>query len=682
MAELEFQPVSTEGQDLENPEIPGSEVEDRKEVVGDDGLDSNPRAPTFCELLALSKRECGGIVVAIICMFAGELLGLLNPLLIGRAYDALVDSDASNEEKRDRVAYWMTRVLIIMLIGMVFGFFRGYFLGSAGERVVARLRCRLYRAILAQEIAFFDQRKTGELVSRLGTDTTIVQGAATSSLPETLIQFVKIIVSISIMSSISGKLTGLVFGFFVALMTLVVPFGGFMGTLNKKYQDALGVAQTCSTEAIGAVRTVRAFAGEEAEALLYDKLIGDPDQRNCKVCWWPSQEQSTYRYGVLKAAAGSGFFSFAITVTFGMLNLILWFSFKEVVHGNMTVGDLTAFQQYIFGIIICFGASAGHVMNLINAKGASARIFEILERVPTIPLHVTAEDETTKEEKPVTIPQADFLGQVSFHNVSFFYPTRPDIQVLNDFTLELAPNSTCALVGSSGCGKSTVLSLLQRLYDVRSGSVCIDGRDIRELDPAWLHGNIGVVSQEPALFGRTIKGNVCYGCHEDVSEAVIHEACKQANAHEFITEFSDGYDTLVGERGVRLSGGQKQRIAIARALIKNPPILLLDEATSALDAESEHVVQEAIEKVMQGRTVLIVAHRLSTVRDADKIVVVDDHHIVDVGTHDTLMERCEKYNELVQRQLNAGQALESGLDGASVVVKANAKDQRKVTAAI
>jgi len=249
----------------------------------------------------------------------------------------------------------------------------------------------------------------------------------------------------------------------------------------------------------------------------------------------------------------------------------------------------------------------------------------------------------------IALPK-DLRGDVSFEDIWFSYPTRPDVDVLQDFSLKVPANSTAALVGSSGCGKSTVVALLQRFYDVSKGCIRIDGKDIRDFDPDDLRSFMGFVQQEPVLFGLTVRENICYGVRRKVSDDELRLVCEQANAYDFICEFPERYDTLVGERGVRLSGGQKQRICTARALLVDPRVLLLDEATSALDAESEHVVQQAIEKLMEGRTTLIVAHRLSTVRDADQIVVMDENRIVDIGTHSELMKRCVKYQELIKRQ--------------------------------
>jgi len=280
---------------------------------------------------------------------------------------------------------------------------------------------------------------------------------------------------------------------------------------------------------------------------------------------------------------------------------------------------------------------------LFEAVGASGRILYLKNRVPAIPKPRTAKDPTPVVPKTVE-------GNVEFHGVEFAYPSRPDLLVLQDYSLTIPANTTTALVGSSGGGKSTVVSLLQRLYDISAGKITIDGNDISQLDLSWLRRHIGYVQQEPHLFGLTVRENLLYGVTREVSQEELENICRDANAHDFIASWPDKYDTLVGERGVKLSGGQKQRIAIARALLTDCRILLLDEATSALDAESEYWVQQAIERAMVGRTVIVVAHRLSTVRQADQIVVMDNHRIVDAGTHDELVASCDKYRELIKRQ--------------------------------
>lgn len=313
----------------------------------------------------------------------------------------------------------------------------------------------------------------------------------------------------------------------------------------------------------------------------------------------------------------------------------------------MTLGDLTAFQSYIFSIGFGLGKAAGNIAQLFAGLGASGRIFYLLERIPRIPKRSVDGEPPSKTLTPSTME-----GSILFDNVQFAYPSRPDVLVMNGFTLKLSKNSTTALVGSSGAGKSTVVSLIQRFYDVDGGTITVDGNNVEDLDLRFLRKHIGYVQQEPQLFGLTIKQNLLYGVDDEstVTQETIEAACRDANCHDFITSWDTGYNTLVGEKGVKLSGGQKQRIAIARALLTNCRILLLDEATSALDAESEHEVQTAIERAMVGRTVVVVAHRLSTIQSADQIVVLSNHKIVDVGTHESLMKGCRKYIDLIKRQ--------------------------------
>lgn len=349
-----------------------------------------------------------------------------------------------------------------------------------------------------------------------------------------------------------------------------------------------------------------------------------------------------YLFGTQKAIIGSAaFFLVGMGVAFSALYGSLWVGFLDVIEGDLSLGDMVAFQNYVFQIVLAIGSTGGHLTAALTARGAAARVFELLKQ-----------ESEVESRGQATLATADVVGNVEFKNISFNYPSRPDVKVLENFSLSVPARATVALVGASGAGKSTVISLLERFYDVEGeGGVFVDGRDIRDLEPKSLRGNIGLVQQEPTLFGLTIKENIMYGVKRDVTDEEVMQACEQANARTFVEAFPEKFDTLVGERGVKLSGGQKQRLAIARALLCDPKILLLDEATSALDAESEFVVQQAIDRLMQGRTTIIVAHRLSTVRKADKIVVVDDHRICDQGTHEELYERCEKYRDLVKRQM-------------------------------
>jgi ABC-type multidrug transport system fused ATPase/permease subunit len=406
------------------------------------------------------------------------------------------------------------------------------------------------------------------------------------------------------------------------------------------------------------MRTVQSFTAEQREEKRYQSRVGDPHQHRCWLA--AGTAETTYRAGVTMALTNSAFFTIIFGVGFGAMFVTLWYGFKLVNDGEITLGELTAFQSYIFQIGGALGQTSQFVTKLIQAQGAAARIFYLLERVPLIATATLPEsgssggnvviDEEAQKMIYFPVRPAEMVGAVDFNNVSFNYPSRPDVNVLRNFSLSIPINTTAALVGSSGSGKTTVVSLLQRFYDVTEGSITIDGNDIRKLDLKWMRSHIAYVQQEPQLFGQTVKENIVYGLDREVTQEEIEAAARDANAHDFIQAWPDGYNTILGERGVLSSGGQKQRLAIARALLLAPRILLLDEATSALDSESEYLVQEAINRAVVGRTVLIVAHRLSTIQRAEKIVVLDDHAIVDIGTHQDLMDRCSKYQDLIKRQ--------------------------------
>ena len=632
----------------DDAKIPPSEEEDSKTNATSAPPEmNNATPPSLGKLMTLARPEWTLLAVAVFLMIGSEATGLYNPILLADAYDYLVNPTLDTASRQSEINQVMTSVLVIHTAGVLGAWLRSTIMAIAGERVVARLRVRLYRQILKQEIGFFDQHKSGELVSRLSSDTTLLQQATSSALPETFLGMTKLLVAMGLMFWLSPPLAGVAIGFVVLVFVMCAPFGKYIGELSKQYQDILGQAQTHSTEALGAMRTVQSFAAEEREGSRYQTVIGAPNK------WWiPARsDQTTYAVGARRGIATSAFFTIIFGVGFGSMYITLWYGFKLINDGKMTLGELTAFQSYIFQIGGSLGQTGRFVSQLLEAKGASGRIFYLLEREPEIPSTPPSKPRDNDEESPIPTRKLDNLqGAVAFNHVSFHYPSRPDVTVLREFSLEIPPNTTAALVGSSGAGKSTVVALLQRFYDVAEGSVTIDGVDIREMDLAWLRSNVGYVQQEPQLFGLSIRENITYGVDREVSQEELEEVSRTANAHDFISDWPNGYETLVGERGIQLSGGQKQRIAIARALLVNPRILLLDEATSALDAESEHLVQEAIDKAVVGRTVLIVAHRLSTIRRASQIVVLENQQIVDVGTHDALLDRCTKYQDLIKRQ--------------------------------
>jgi len=606
--------------------------------------------PSLGRLFALAQPEIPMLIISAVLMVGSEAVNLITPLIVADAYDTLVDPTVLDEDVRmGEINRVMILAIIVTVAGILGGFIRATIQGVIGERVVARLRCQLYAHILKQEIAFFDEHKSGELVSRLGSDTTLLQTVISQSLPDFLVQMIKALASMGLMFFLSAKLAGVALAGVVIIFLLSAPMGKVMARLSKEYQDVLGQAQTHSTEAIGSMRTVQGFAAEDKESKRYNERIGNPDD---VPLWWPPREpKTTYRVGFFKSMTASGFFTFVFGAGFGFLNVTLWYGFYLVIQGELTLGELTAFNSFIITIGFAMGQSAAAIAKVLEGMGASGRVFYLLDRVPLIPK--PRPQEPDNNEKPFTegtIQPESMQGDVELENVIFHYPSRPEQVVLNDVSLKIPANSTTALVGSSGAGKSTIVSLLQRFYDVDQGRITVDGHTLQDLDLKWLRSHIGYVQQEPQLFGLTVKENMMYGVHREVTQEEIEQAAKDAHAHEFIKDWPEGYDTLVGERGVKLSGGQKQRVAIARALLTNCRILLLDEATSALDAESEHLVQQAIDKAVVGRTVVVVAHRLSTIRQADQIVVMDDHKVVDVGKHDELLSRCSKYQDLIKRQ--------------------------------
>ena len=609
---------------------------------------TTPPTPSVTKLLGLSRPEWPSLGFALLLMTGGEVSGLYAPLILSDCYNVVVDPTKTAEEVKSVVSSKMLLVFVLHWAGIGALAIRGMIIAVAGERVVARLRNRLYAHLLSMEISFFDKKKSGDLVSRLGSDTALIQQATCSSFPEVFIGAVKIIATLVLMLVISQKLSVVMFIVFFILLVLCVPFGGYLGRVTRLYQDALAVAATYSTEALGSMRTVRSFVAEGKEAERYQKQIGNPDNRHHKL-WWPGarEKATTYRFGTVKGIVAANFGAFAFGMAISALYATLWVGFYDVVDQKLSLGKMVAFQSYVFQMAIGLATLSGHFVALTSATGPAARIFELLEKKAEIKMEGG-------------IVPGKMKGDIVFEDVTFSYPTRQDTPVLKGFNLTVKEHDTVAIVGGSGAGKSTIIALMQRFYDVDSGSLKINGADVRTLNQGWLRSNMGLVAQEPSLFGLTIYENLCYGIGKDgigkdvkVAKEDVIAAAKRANCHEFIEKFPEGYDTLVGEKGVRLSGGQKQRIAIARALLKDPRVLLLDEATSALDAESEHLVQVAIDDVMVGRTVVVIAHRLSTVRKAAKIVVLHEGNVADEGTHKDLMKNCQIYADLVKRQLSA-----------------------------
>ncbi|MDC3209541.1 ABC transporter transmembrane domain-containing protein [Chitinophagales bacterium] len=512
--------------------------------------------------------------------------------------------------------------LAILLSQGILSYLRVNVFAIVTENSLAQIRMDLYNKLLAQNMAFFEKNRVGDVVSRLSTDVEKLQQAFSITLPEFLRQIIIFAVGVVLLLLYSVKLTLVMLAVFPVVIILAIIFGKYIKRLAKDRQEYLAQTNVIVDETFQSFQSVKAYVNESFELNRYRAKMNELVQI------------------ALKYARAKGvFFTFIITGLFGALFFILWMGGIQVYQGSIEVEELTAF---IFYAMVIGGSIAGlgnQYTELLGVLGATERVKEILDE----------DQELNIEEGAVQGIQ--FEQEIRYENVVFSYPTRPDIEVLHKISLTVKKGQKIALVGSSGSGKSTIVKLLSRFYDLEHGNIFVDNKNIKDLEIKSIRKIIGIVPQEVILFGGSILENIRYGkldaCMEEVKEAA-----RQANALEFIEGFPNQFDTLVGERGVQLSGGQKQRVAIARAILKNPAILILDEATSSLDAESEKQVQDALENLMQNRTTFIIAHRLSTVRSADEILVLHQGDIVERGTHSRLLKDEEGfYTKLLKLQI-------------------------------
>ncbi len=498
----------------------------------------------------------------------------------------------------------------VLVAQAVFSFFRIYYFSQVSERAMADVRRATYSKIITLPIPFFEARRVGELTSRISADVSQLQDVLTLTVAEFFRQIATLLIGTGIIFYVSWKLTLFMLATFPVIIVAAMVFGRFIRKLSKQAQDELANASVVVEETLQSVNVVKAFTNERYEIGRYGTAL----QRVVNVA--------------LRAAKFRGaFVSFVIFALFGAIIGVVWYGGTLVMNKEMPFADLLTFIIYTTFIGGSVAGMGDLYAQLQKTIGASERILEILQE--------PSEVDATREPLAVPVP---IRGDVVFDNVHFSYPSRPDVEVLKGVSLSVKLGRKIALVGQSGAGKSTIVQLLMRYYPLTGGTIAVDGQNLTDFDITDLRQNIAVVPQEVMLFGGTIFENISYG-KPNATETEILEAARKANAYDFIMSFPDGFQTIVGERGVKLSGGQRQRVAIARAILKDPAILILDEATSSLDAESERLVQDALDVLMQNRTTIIIAHRLATIRSVDMIYVLREGQIAESGTHDDLADR-------------------------------------------
>jgi ABC-type multidrug transport system fused ATPase/permease subunit len=550
--------------------------------------------------------------LGLIFLLISSLAGLAFPKLLGNLVDP-----KSNEHLFNGMNKAGVLLIGVLVAQAIFSFFRIVLFVNVTEKTLATLRQTIYSHLIRLPMKFFLERRVGELSSRISSDISLLQETFTTTLAEFIRQMIIIIGGVVILLVTSPHLTIFMLAILPLMMVAAVVFGKFIRRFSKQVQEQVAASNTVVEETLQGVLNVKAFANEFFEIARYRQRTNE-----------------AARLGMKSGKFRGAFSSFIIMGIFGALVAVIW----RGVSIGMPTSDLLSFVLYSLFIGGSIAGLAEVYTNLQKSIGATEHLLEIL-------------DEPAEDITPVTAiaPENQLDGQISFRNVSFHYPSRPDLTIMNDVSFDVYADQKVALVGPSGAGKSTIVSLLLRLYDPVSGSILFDGKESTAFPLSQLRSQMAVVPQDVFLFGGTIAENIAYGKPGATPEE-MEEAAKKANAWEFIQRFPLGLQTVVGERGIQLSGGQRQRIAIARAVLKNPRILILDEATSALDSESEKLVQDALDKLMEGRTSIVIAHRLATVRQADKIIVLDKGHIVEEGTHSELIGLDGLYRTLSDMQ--------------------------------
>ena len=591
----------------------------------DNALDRLPKAKlnreSFREALSLARyirpyrrRFYGGLTT----LFFSAACGLIFPFLAGALIDAALRPGGAHLPLFGALTLNQVAFILVGTVSLqaLASFNSALAFNRVGQSALADLRRECYQRLIALPMAFFGQRRVGELTSRVSTDIAQIEGALIDALPQLCRQSVFLIGGLTLIAVTSGRLTLVMLCSLPVLIAAAVFFGRRLRRYSRETQDQLAATNTIVEETLQAIASVKAFANETFELKRYESANGRVLAAALSAARWRAV-----------------FVAFFILALFGGIVIVLWYGASLLQSGGITAGELTRFVLYTTFVGGAMGQSAELFSQIQKTVGATQRVRELLRET-------TEHDQDETKILAASELPTRLRGEVAFTSVDFRYPARPEMQVLHALSLAAKPGERIALVGPSGAGKSTITALLLRFYEPESGQLLIDGCNANAYPLHWLRGQMAIVPQDVLLFGGTIAENIVYG-RPGADEAAIREAAKQANADDFIRAFPEGYATLVGDRGVKLSGGQRQRIAIARAILKNPAILILDEATSSLDSESEQLVQGALDHLMKGRTTFIIAHRLATIRNADKIAVIEAGRVVELGTHDELSARPE-----------------------------------------